>query len=58
MFIFMLLHQTYRLMINSMLKPIMDEFGIDESQMGFVMSGSARRSSSGSPLSSGDRSSG
>jgi len=40
MFLFMLLHQTDMLMINSMLKPIMDEFGINESQMGFVMSGS------------------
>jgi hypothetical protein len=34
MFLFMLLHQTDMLMINSMLKPIMDEFGINESQMG------------------------
>jgi predicted MFS family arabinose efflux permease len=40
MFFFMLLRQTDMLMINSMLKPIKGEFGINESQMGFVMSSS------------------
>jgi MFS family permease len=39
-FIFMLLHQTDLLMINSLLKPIMDTFGIDEVQIGLIQSGS------------------
>jgi predicted MFS family arabinose efflux permease len=39
-FIFMLLHQTDLLMINSLLKPIMDTFGINEVQIGFIQSGS------------------
>jgi MFS family permease len=40
MFLFMLLHQTDMLMINSMVKSIMDTFGIDTAQMGFIQGGS------------------
>lgn len=39
-FVFMLLHQTDLLMINSLIKPIMDTFGINEMQIGFIQSGS------------------
>lgn len=39
-FIFMLLHQTDLLMINSLFKPIMDTFKIDEVQIGLIQSGS------------------
>jgi len=39
-FLFMLLHQTDLLMINSLIKPIMDTFHLDEMQIGFIQSGS------------------
>jgi predicted MFS family arabinose efflux permease len=39
-FLFMLLHQTDLLMINSLIKPIMDTFHINEEQIGFIQSGS------------------
>lgn len=38
-FLFMLLHQTDRLMIGSMQVPIMDEFSISDSQWGLINSG-------------------
>ncbi len=38
-FVFMLLHQTDRLMIGSMQVPIMDEFSIRDSQWGLINSG-------------------
>jgi MFS family permease len=40
MFLFILIHQTDMLMINSLLKPIMDTFGIGTLEMGFIESGS------------------
>jgi len=38
-FVFMLLHQTDRLMIGSMQVPIMDEFAISDSQWGLINTG-------------------
>src|SRR4030043_1711935 len=38
-FMFMFLHQTDRLMIGSMQVPIMDEFGISDSQWGLMNTG-------------------
>jgi len=38
-FLFMLLHQADRLLIGSLTTPIMDEFGINEEQMGRVFTG-------------------
>jgi MFS family permease len=37
--VFMLLHQTDKLLIGPLTTPIMETFGIDEAQMGFVFSG-------------------
>jgi MFS transporter, Spinster family, sphingosine-1-phosphate transporter len=39
-FLFMLLHQTDLLLINSLITPIMDTFHINEEQIGFIQSGS------------------
>jgi MFS family permease len=39
MFIFMLLHQTDKYLISPLTTPIMDEFGINEAQMGAVFTG-------------------
>ncbi len=38
-FVFMLLHQTDKLLIGPLTSPIMKTFGINEAQMGFVFSG-------------------
>ncbi|HEX2979641.1 MAG TPA: MFS transporter [Anaerolineaceae bacterium] len=38
-FIFMLLHQSDKLLISPLTTPIMNTFGIDEAQMGFIFSG-------------------
>lgn len=38
-FLFMLLHQADKLLIGPLTTPIMEEFGIDEAQMGLVSSG-------------------
>ncbi len=38
-FLFMLLHQSDKLLISPLTTPIMEEFGINEAQMGFVFSG-------------------
>jgi hypothetical protein len=38
-FVFMLLHQTDKLLIGPLTTPIMDTFKINEAQMGFVFSG-------------------
>ena len=38
-FLFMLLHQSDKLLIGPLTTPIMEEFGIDEVQMGAVTSG-------------------
>ena len=40
MFLFILVHQTDMLMINSLLKPIMETFSIGTEEMGFIESGS------------------
>lgn len=39
LFIFMLLHQTDKLLISPLTTPIMDTFGINEAQMGMVFTG-------------------
>lgn len=39
LFLFMLLHQTDKLLIGPLTTPIMETFGIDESQMGIVFTG-------------------
>jgi MFS family permease len=38
-FVFMLLHQTDKLLIGPLTTPIMEEFGINHAQMGFVSTG-------------------
>ncbi len=39
LFVFMLLHQTDKLLIGPLTTPIMETFGINETQMGFVFTG-------------------
>ena len=39
LFLFMLLHQTDKYLISPLTTPIMEEFGINEAQMGFVFTG-------------------
>lgn len=39
MFLFMLLHQSDKLLIGPLTTPIMEHFGINEAQMGFVFTG-------------------
>ncbi len=38
-FLFVLLHQADKLLIGPLTTPIMNEFGVDEAQMGLVFSG-------------------
>jgi hypothetical protein len=42
MFLFMLLHQTDKLMIGSLQVPISETFGLNNQQLGFINSGEAR----------------